>query len=93
MNKNQLVSAISNESGLTKTDAAKALEAFLKVVGDALRKKEEVRLIGFGTFYTTEREATVGRNPQTGDKINIAATTLPKFKSGKGLKDAVASKK
>lgn len=93
MNKNELVSVMSNKSGLTKTDAMKALDSFIEAVGEALSKKDEIRLIGFGTFYTSDRAATVGRNPQTGAQIKIAATTLPKFKAGKVLKDTVSSSK
>lgn len=93
MNKNELVSAISTKSGLTKTDAQKALDALTEVVGLALSKGDEIRLIGFGTFYTSKRAATVGRNPQTGAQIKIAATTLPKFKAGKVLKDVVSKAK
>lgn len=89
MNKNELVSKISNKTNLTKTQVTDVLKAFMDSVSDALHQKDEVRLIGFGTFYTSERAATVGRNPQTGAQIKIAATTLPKFKAGKVLKDAV----
>lgn len=92
MNKNELITSVATASGLTKTDAGKAIDAFIKVVGKTLSKKEEIRLIGFGTFYTSERAATVGRNPQTGEQIKIGAATLPKFRSGKGLKDIVSSK-
>lgn len=90
MNKNELVSKISNKTNLTKTQVTDVLKAFMDSVSDALHQKDEVRLIGFGTFYTSERAATVGRNPQTGAQIKIAATTLPKFKAGKVLKDAVS---
>ena len=89
MNKNELVSYIANETGLTKIDSTRALDAFIKAVGETLKKKEEVNLIGFGKFYTSERQATTGRNPQTGAPIEIAATVLPKFKAGKVLKDKV----
>jgi len=90
MNKNELVSYIANETGLTKVDSAKALDAFIKAVSETLRKKDEVNLIGFGKFYTSERPATTGRNPQTGAPIQIAATVLPKFKAGKVLKDLIS---
>ena len=89
MNKNELVSYIANEAGLTKVDSAKALDAFIKAVAETLKKKDEVNLIGFGKFYTSERAATTGRNPQTGETIQIAASVLPKFKAGRILKDAV----
>lgn len=90
MNKNELINYISKETGFTKTDSASALEAFIKAVGETLRKGDEINLIGFGKFYTSKREATVGRNPQTGEKIDIPASVLPKFKAGKVLKDLVS---
>lgn len=90
MNKNELVSYIAKEAGLTKTDAANALEAFVKAVSEVLKNRDELNLIGFGKFYTSKREATVGRNPQTGEKIDIPESIQPKFRAGKVLKDFVA---
>jgi len=93
MNKTDLVTEISKHSGLTKTDAEKSLNAFIKSIENALAAKEEIRLVGFGTFSTSNRKAGEGRNPRTGEVIKIAASTLPKFKAGKNLKDLVNGKK
>ncbi len=89
MNKKELVQAIAEKIDMSQADAARALDAFIEVVTKALKKKEEVRLVGFGTFTTVKRKATTGRNPQTGATIKIAASVQPKFKAGKALKDAV----
>ena len=74
-----------------KAMCEKCLDAFTGAVTKALKKKDDVRLVGFGTFYTVKRNATTGRNPRTGAAIKIAAATQPKFKAGKGLKDSVNS--
>ncbi len=89
MNKQELVDAVAKEAGLTKADASKALEAFIEVVSKALKKGDEVRVTNFGTFAVTKRAATKGRNPRTGAEIKIPASKQPKFRAGKGLKDAV----
>jgi DNA-binding protein HU-beta len=89
MNKNDLVVAVANNAGLAKTEAAAAIEALLDVITKALRKKDKVMLVGFGTFYATKRKGGEGRNPRTGEKITIAPSTQPKFKAGKALKDAL----
>ncbi|RUM54032.1 MAG: DNA-binding protein HU [Methylococcus sp.] len=89
MNKNELINAIAEESGLVKADAGRALDATISVVTEALKSGGSVSLIGFGTFSVKRREARTGRNPQTGETINIAAANVPGFKAGKGLKDAV----
>ena len=89
MNKQQLVEAMASSSELTKVDAEKALKAFIEVVTEELKNKGKVQLVGFGTFETTERAARTGRNPKTGEAIEIGASTSPKFKAGKALKDAV----
>ncbi len=89
MNKSDLVSAMAEAAGITKADADKALDAFTDSVTSALKKGDKVSLVGFGTFSTSKRKARKGRNPQTGEEIQIAASTVPKFKAGKGLKDAV----
>ena len=89
MNKNELVSKVAEEAGLTKTDAAKAVDAFVSSVTGALKSGDEVRLVGFGTFSVAQRAATTGRNPRTGEPIKIPARRQPKFKAGKGLQDAV----
>jgi DNA-binding protein HU-beta len=89
MNKNELISSIANETGLTKAASAKALDAFLSSVSSALKSGDEVRLVGFGTFAVAKRAATTGRNPRTGETIKISASKAPVFKAGKPLKDAV----
>ncbi len=90
MNKQELVTHVSQNSGLTKADAERALDATIEAVTSALKSGDDVRLVGFGTFTTAERQKSEGRNPRTGEKINIPATRLPKFRAGKQLKDAVA---
>lgn len=89
MNKAQLVAAMAEKAGMTKADAEKALKAFEDVVVDALKNGEKIQLVGFGTFETAERAARTGINPQTKETIEIAAVKAPKFKAGRGLKDAV----
>lgn len=89
MNKSDLVDAVAAESGLTKADAAKAVDALFETITEALKKGDEVRLVGFGTFAVAKRAARTGKNPRTGEEIQIAASTQPKFKPGKGLKDAL----
>ncbi len=88
-NKNDLVTAVANSTGLSKTDAGKAVDGVFDAITDALKSGEEVRLVGFGTFSVSSRAASEGRNPRTGQKINIPASKQPKFKAGKGLRDAV----
>ena len=90
MNKSDLVDAVSVESGLTKMDAARAVDAFCDVVTDALQKGDEVRLVGFGTFAVSHRAARIGKNPRTGEQIKIAASRQPKFKPGKALKESIS---
>ncbi len=90
MNKNELIAAVAESAGLSKTDGAKAVDAFVSVVTKALKSGDEIRLVGFGTFAVTQRKATEGRNPRTGEKIKIKACKVPKFKPGKALKDSVA---
>ena len=89
MNKAQLIDAIAGESGLTKADAKKALDAFLKVTGEALKGGDRVSLVGFGSFSVNERSARMGRNPQTGKEISIPAKKVIKFKAGSELTDSV----
>jgi DNA-binding protein HU-beta len=89
VNKNDLVAAVAAQAELSKADAAKAVDAVFAAIGEALQKNDEVRLVGFGTFSVAERAASEGRNPRTGEKITIPASKQPKFKAGKGLKDAV----
>jgi DNA-binding protein HU-beta len=89
VNKNDLVAAVATDSGLSKADAAKAVEAVFNNISSSLSDGTEVRLVGFGTFSVGHRKATTGRNPQTGAVIQIKASNQAKFKAGKGLKDAV----
>ena len=89
MNKNDLISLVADDSGLSKADATKAVDAVLDNIAGSLSNGVEVRLVGFGTFSVTHRKATTGRNPRTGEAIQIKASNQPKFKAGKALKDAV----
>ncbi|AKO93374.1 MULTISPECIES: HU family DNA-binding protein [Priestia] len=89
MNKTELVNAVAAQSELTKQDAAKAVDALFKTISDTLSKEEKIQLIGFGTFEVRERAARTGRNPQTGEEMQIAASKVPAFKPGKELKEAV----
>ena len=89
MNKNDLVVTVANSSGLSKVDASKAVDAVFDAIITAMKTGDEVRLVGFGTFNVTERAASEGRNPRTGEKITIPASRMPKFKPGKHLKEAI----
>ena len=87
MNKTELVAAMAEQTNLSKKDAEAALKAFIDVVSEELKKGEKVQLVGFGTFEVSERAAREGRNPQTGETMEIKASKTPKFKPGKALKD------
>ena len=87
MNKTELVAAMAEQTNLSKKDAEAALKAFIDVVSEELKKGEKVQLVGFGTFEVSERAAREGRNPQTGETMEIKASKTPKFKAGKALKD------
>ncbi len=89
MNKNDLVSNVAGTTGLSKADAGKAVDGVLNAIASALSGGGEVRLVGFGTFSVANRKASQGRNPRTGERIQIPASKLPKFKAGKALKTAV----
>jgi len=89
MNKSDLVDAVAADAGLTKADATKAVDALFDNISNALKKGDEVRLVGFGTFSVSERAARTGKNPRTGEPIQIAASKQPKFKAGKALKEAL----
>jgi DNA-binding protein HU-beta len=93
MNKNDLVTAIAKESKLTKKDSEIALNAIISSVGEALKKKDKVVLVGFGTWEVRERKARMGVNPRTRKEISIPATKVPAFKAGKLLKEMVAGEK
>lgn len=89
MNKAELISNVAEKTELTKKDSEKAVSAVLESIGEALSRGDKVQLVGFGTFEIRDRAARKGRNPQTGEEINIAAARVPVFKAGKLLKDAV----
>ena len=89
MTKAELVEFIAENADLTKADAARALEAMVEGVTEGLKKTGKVTLVGFGTFSAKEREAHMGRNPQTGEAVDIAARVVPSFKAGNKLKDAL----
>lgn len=89
MNKTELVKAVATQAELTQKDAAKAVDALFDTISNTLAQEEKIQLIGFGTFEVRERSARTGRNPQTGEEIQIAASKVPAFKPGKELKEAV----
>ena len=89
MNKSDLVDAIAESAGLSKADGGRALDAFVDTVTSALKSGDSVSLVGFGTFSVRDRAARTGRNPRTGETIQIKASKNPAFKAGKALKDAV----
>ena len=89
MNKSELINKMADKAGISKKDAGAALEAFMETVTEVLSAKDSLALIGFGTFSTSNRAARSGVNPSTGAKIQIAATTVAKFKAGAKLKAAV----
>ena len=89
MNKSELIDQIASSADISKAAAGRAVDATIAAVKTALKKGGEVSLVGFGTFYVGKRAARTGRNPQTGASIKIKAAKVPKFRAGKGLKDAV----
>nr|WGD80675.1 non-specific DNA-binding protein Hbs [Bacillus subtilis] len=92
MNKTELINAVAEASELSKKDATKAVDSVFDTILDALKNGDKIQLIGFGNFEVRERSARKGRNPQTGEEIEIPASKVPAFKTGKALKDAVAGK-
>jgi len=90
MNKPELIAAIATNANISKTDAGRALDGFIEAVAQTLKKGDTVSLVGFGTFSVKERAARKGRNPKTGQEIDIAASRVPDFKAGKQLKEFVA---
>lgn len=92
MNKTDLITSVAQAAGLTKSGATKAVDGVFDAITDSLKKGVEVRLVGFGTFAVAARAATQGRNPRTGQKIDIPASKHPKFRPGKALKEAVNKK-
>ena len=93
MNKSELVDAVATKTGLTKVQSSEAIDAVVDAIQESLKGGGQVSLVGFGVFLTGERAARTGRNPRTGAEIQIPAARLPKFKPGKGLRDAVALQK
>ncbi|WP_419912611.1 DNA-binding protein HupB [Hoeflea sp.] len=91
MNKNELVAAVADKSGMSKADAGSAVESVFDTITSELKGGGDVRLVGFGNFTVSHREASKGRNPMTGAEVDIPARNVPKFSAGKGLKDAVNS--
>lgn len=89
MNKQELIDFVAKSTDLTKSDAGKAVDAVFEGITATLKKGNEARFVGFGTFKVQNRAATTGRNPRTGETINIPASKQPKFKAGKELKEAV----
>jgi DNA-binding protein HU-beta len=89
VNKNDLIAAVADSADLTRAKAGDAVDAVLAAITAALKRKDEVRLAGFGTFVAAERKASTGRNPRTGEEMQIPASTTVRFKVGKGLKDTV----
>ena len=89
MNKNEFVDRVADMSDMTKADAGKAVDAVFDAITEALKKGDDVRIVGFGTFSAAKRAAREGRNPRTGETIQIKASNQPKFTAGKGLKDAL----
>ncbi|HKJ39829.1 MAG TPA: HU family DNA-binding protein [Anaerolineales bacterium] len=89
MNKGELIEAMAQDANISKTEAGAALESFINNVSEALKKDEKVALTGFGTFSASNRAARTGRNPKTGEAIEISAKTVAKFKAGKGLTDSL----
>jgi DNA-binding protein HU-beta len=93
MNKSQLIDAVASDSGLTKTDSARAVESLLHAVTKTLKKGDEVNITGFGKFSVIQRAARQGVNPRTGERVKIKASKAPKFSAGASLKQAVSPKK
>ncbi len=89
MNRLDLINAVAEETGMAKIAATQAVDAVFKAMESALKNKQEVRLTGFGSFVVSERKATTGRNPRTGEELQIPASASVRFKPAKGLKDAV----
>jgi DNA-binding protein HU-beta len=93
MNKTQLIEAVASDSGLSKTDSARAIESLVDTVTKALKKGDEVSITGFGKFSVVKRAARAGVNPRTGERVKIKASKAPKFSAGASLKQAIHPKK
>jgi DNA-binding protein HU-beta len=90
MNKQELIGTVADTTGLSRSDASRAVEGVFDAITGALKRGDEVRLVGFGTFSCSKRKASTGRNPRTGEPMQIKESTQPKFRAGKGLKDSVS---
>jgi DNA-binding protein HU-beta len=89
MNKQELIGKVADTTGLSRSDTSRAVEGVFEIISKTLKRGDEVRLVGFGTFSCNRRKASTGRNPRTGEPMQIKASTQPKFKAGKHLKDLV----
>jgi DNA-binding protein HU-beta len=89
MNKGELVNAMAERMGMTRAQAGEALDAAIETITEALKKGDEVKIVGFGSFVVTQRAAGEARNPRTGEKVKVPASKAPKFRAGAGLKEAV----
>ncbi|HZF44311.1 MAG TPA: HU family DNA-binding protein [Sphingomonadaceae bacterium] len=89
MNKQDLIGSVADQTGMSRAEAAQAVEAVFGTIGSALKRGDEVRLVGFGTFSVSNRKASTGRNPRTGEPMQIKASSSPKFRPGKTLKDMI----
>ncbi len=89
MNKTEFVDAVAERADVQKSDAAKIVDSLVEVIGEQLKQGEQITLVGFGTFLVSKREARKGRNPRTGEEIQIAASNVPRFKPGKALKESI----
>ena len=89
MNKTEFVDAVAEKADVQKSDAAKIVDSMVDVIGDTLKQGDQITLIGFGTFLVSKREARKGRNPRTGEEIQIAASNVPRFKPGKALNKSI----
>jgi DNA-binding protein HU-beta len=88
MNKQELIGTVADQAGLSRGDASRAVEAVFATITEQLKRGHEVRLVGFGNFSLSKRKASIGRNPRTGEPMSIAASSQPKFRPGKNLKDS-----
>jgi DNA-binding protein HU-beta len=90
MNKQELIGSVADSTGMSRGESSRAVEAVFGTIGSALKRGDEVRLVGFGTFSISKRKASIGRNPRTGEPMQIKASSSPKFRPGKTLKDSIA---
>ena len=91
LNKSDVVAGIAEKTGFTKVDSERALDALIDIIKEALQQRREIRLLGFGSFYVSKRNATMARNPRTGEEIKVPETFIPKFRAGKQLKETTVN--